>query len=301
MSASAVRMSGRDLMLLGFLTLSWGANWPVMKLGVGELAPMTFRAISMLGGLPVLWLVVRSQRLSIAVPRAHWRELFVLGTTNMVVWFVLIMYAVDLLASGRAAILGYTMPIWVAIIGFAVYGERPSRRLGVGVVAAAFGVALLLAGEIGAIAGSPLGTLLAIAAAMVWGFGTHLMRRRTPSIHVLVVTFWSLALSLVVCLSIAIVSERDQWTGLPGPAGWWALAYNALVILGLSQAIWFRIASTLPPVASGLSVMLIPVVGVFSAMAMLGEMPNWRDWVALACIVIALAAVLLPTNWMPRR
>jgi len=50
----------------------------------------------------------------------------------------------------------------------------------------------------------------------------------------------------------------------------------------------------LPPAASGLSVMMIPVVGVFSSMVILGEQPHWQDYVALALILMALATVLLP-------
>jgi drug/metabolite transporter (DMT)-like permease len=66
------------------------------------------------------------------------------------------------------------------------------------------------------------------------------------------------------------------------------------LVFGVSQLLWFRLASILPPVASGLSVMLIPVVGLFSAMAMLGEVPTWHDWAALACVLAAIASVLLP-------
>ena len=39
-------------------------------------------------------------------------------------------------ASGRAAILGYTMPIWSALLGIVLYRENPSRRLWVGVLGA---------------------------------------------------------------------------------------------------------------------------------------------------------------------
>ena len=44
----------RQLALLVPLTLIWGINWPVMKLGVADYPPLTFRALSLLLGLPVL-------------------------------------------------------------------------------------------------------------------------------------------------------------------------------------------------------------------------------------------------------
>jgi drug/metabolite transporter (DMT)-like permease len=193
------------------------------------------------------------------------------------------------------------MPIWTALLGIAVFGDRPSRRLGLGVAAAALGVVLLLASELGTITGRPLGTLCMLTAAMVWGFGTHLMRRRRQATSVLVITFWSLAISLLVCGLVSVLFERHLWVRPPNRAEWGAIAYNALVIFGFSQVMWFRLASILPPVASGLSVMLIPVIGLFSGMAMLGEQPHWQDFAALGSILVAIATVLLPARVLPAR
>jgi drug/metabolite transporter (DMT)-like permease len=288
------RLSPRDLLLLALLTLAWGVNWPVMKIGVAQLPPMTFRSLSMIGGLPVLAVIAGSRGISLRVPREHWLELLVLALTNMVIWLVLIMYGVKLLSSGRAAILGYTMPVWSAVIAILVFGDNPSRRLWIGVAGATAGVALLIGSEFSALSGSPLGTLLMLVGAAIWAFGTHLMRRRRLPAPILAITFWAVALSFLVCAAIALLFEREQFAGWPDAAGWAAVAYNAFVILGFAQLIWFRLATILPPVASGLSVMLIPVIGVFSGVLMLGERLGWADWAALACILAALATVLLP-------
>lgn len=287
-------LSLRDLVLLGLLTLAWGVNWPIMKLGVQDFAPLTFRTISMAGGIFVLLAVIRIQGHRLAIPKEHRLELLKLGFFNMVMWFVLSIYGVKLLASGRAAILGYTLPIWTALIGLALYGENPGKRLWWGVMAAACGVALLLSSELASITGRPLGTLLMLAAAAAWGFGTHMMRRRKQQTPVQVITFWSLLQSLIVCSALCFLIERDQWVRWPNAVEWSAMAYNSLVIFGFAQVMWFRLATILPPVASGLSVMLIPVIGLFSGIAMLGERPMWQDWVALVSILLAIATVLLP-------
>lgn len=292
-----LRLAPRDLWLLALLMLSWGVNWPVMKIGVHELPPMTFRALTMIGGLPLLAAIARARGVSLRVPREHWRELFWLAITNMVLWVILAIYGVKLLASGRAAILAYTMPVWAALIGIALFAEHPTRRLWLGVAAAAFGVVLLVGGEMATIAGRPLGTLLMLAAAAVWGMGTHLMRRRRLTAHIMTIAFWSLAIGLLVCGGLALAFERHQWHRAPSAAEWGSIAYNAFVVFGFSQLAWFRLATILTPVASGLSVMLIPVIGLFSGMVMLGERPGWQDWAALVAVLLAMATVVLP----PRR
>lgn len=294
--SQSIRLSPRDLLLLAMLTLLWGVNWPVMKIGVEEFPPMAFRSLSMIGGLPLLAAIVYSRGLTLRVPREHWRELFVLALTNMVLWFVLAMYGVKLLSSGRAAILGYTMPIWSAVLAILVFGENPSRRLWVGVAGAAIGVALLLGSEFSAIAGSPLGTLLMLTAAAIWAYGTHLMRRRRQPTNILVITFWSLALGLLVCGSITLSFERDELYRMPNATEWAAICFNAFLVFGLAQLVWFRLATILPPVASGLSVMLIPVIGVFSGVWILGERLVWQDWAALAFLLVSIATVLLPAR-----
>ena len=62
----------------------------------------------------------------------------------MIVWHVLAILAVQALSSGRAAILGYTMPIFSALWGVAMFGERLRPRHIAGIVAAGIGVSLLL-------------------------------------------------------------------------------------------------------------------------------------------------------------
>jgi drug/metabolite transporter (DMT)-like permease len=291
-----VGLSARDLVLLGLLTLAWGVNWPVMKLGVQDFAPLTFRTISMAGGLVVLWVVIRVQGHRFFVAPQFRRELIKIGFFNMVAWFVLSIYGVKLLSSGRAAILGYTLPIWTALIGWWVFSENPGKRLWLGVAAAGLGVMLLLSSEFSTITGKPIGTVLMLSAAALWGYGTHLMRKRAQQTAVQVITFWSLLQAFVVCSVLCWLLERNQWVRLPNQTEWLAMAYNSLVIFGFAQVMWFRLATILPPVASGLSVMLIPVTGLFSGMWMLGERPAWQDWIALVCILAAIATVLLPSR-----
>lgn len=293
---SAFSLSARDLGLVAILTLSWALNWTVLKVGVSGFPPMTFRLLCMIAAVPLVGWLARARDVELRVPREDLAELLVLVLTNMVLWIVLTAYGVMLLSSGRAAILAYTMPIWAALLGIVLYGEHPTRRLWLGVAAATLGVLLLLVDALTTMAGRPLGTLLMLAAALVWGYGTHRMRRSRTRMHALAITFWSLVSALVVTAVMAWASERDAWTAPPSAAVWGAVLFNATVIFGVAQPIWFRLATILPPVVSGLSIMLTPVLGLFSGILLLGERAAWTDWAALAAVVVAMGSVLLPTR-----
>lgn len=60
----------RQFVILVLLTLAWGLNWPVMKLGVADYPPLAFRAISIWLGLPVLGLALAWMKVPFRVPRA---------------------------------------------------------------------------------------------------------------------------------------------------------------------------------------------------------------------------------------
>jgi drug/metabolite transporter (DMT)-like permease len=287
------RLTPTQLWLLVGLTITWGLNWPVMKLGIQDYPPLSFRALSIWLGIPVLALGLRWLKVPFSVPRAYWRELLVLAIFNMFIWHGTMIVAVKLLTSGRAAILGYTMPIFSAMIGAWVFKDRLAPRAWLGVGAAALGVVLLLSHELGALSGKPLGVVLALVAASTWALGTQLLRRTATPVPTLAISFWMTVLSALVMTALGAGLEFSQWRA-PSAATWFAIIYNAVLVFGFAHATWFYLARSLPPIASTLSVMLIPVLGVFSGALALGEVLHWQDWTAVVLMVVAIASVLWP-------
>jgi drug/metabolite transporter (DMT)-like permease len=287
------RLSRTDLVLLVLLTLAWGFNWPVMKYGVRALPPLYFRMLCIGGALPILAAVARLTAVPLALPRTDWPGIVRLAIPNVVVWHVAVIVALTLLPAGRSAILGYTMPLWAALIGVLAFGEHPPPRHWLGVGAALVATGLLLSSELTSLAGRPAGTLLMLFAAAAWGWGTHQARRHAMHVPALTAIFWMLALAFAVLAAASVAFERERWRA-PLPYEWAAIGYNMSVSIAFCHVAWLRLARRLPPAASGLSMMMIPALGVFSSMWLLGERPRWQDYAALALTVFSLAAVLLP-------
>ena len=288
-------LTTRQALMLIALTIAWGLNWPVMKVGVTDFPPLTFRAISLWIGTPLLGLGLLLLRVPLRVPRQHWGALFWLGVTNMFVWQALMVLAVQALSSGRAAILGYSMPIFSAVFGALFFGEHLRARAWSGVAAAALGVLLLLWHELSNMAGRPVGVVLALIGAATWAVGTQKMRRHTIPVSTPALVFWMTAMSTGVMTVLSVVFESARWMA-PTPAVWGAVLYNGILIFALAQVVWFSLARALPPVASSLSVMMIPILGVFSGAWWLGESVHWQDWAAMGLMVLAIASVLWPVR-----
>ena len=285
------QLSRKDLVLLALLTLFWGLNWPVMKIGVRDFPPLTFRTISMLGGLAVIWLAARAQGASLAIPAGARMTVIRLAIPNMLIWHSMIIIGVKLLSSGRAAILGYTMPAWAVLSGLIFFGDRISRSALVGIALAMSGALLLLSSEFSRLSGQPVGTVLALIAAAGWGFGTVLMKRTQLDMPTISLTFWMLSFTTAIMAMLALIFEYPA-IRMPHAIEWAAIIYNSAIIFGFAHVVWFRLARILPPVASSLSVMFIPVLGTFSGAWILGEVPHWQDYVAMLLILGAMSTVL---------
>lgn len=290
-----MNLDRRQLVVVALLTLTWGLNWPIMKIGASQFPPLSFRTASMWLGLPCLGGVLLAMKVPFALPRRHWRELLELTATNMLVWHVLAILAVRELNSGRAAILGYTMPVFAALWGALLFGERLTPRARVGVAAAAAAVMLLLWHELAALAGRPFWALVMLAAAACWGYGTHRLRRTTIDAPTLAIAFWMTALTTGAMTLLSALFERGSWHA-PTPPVWAAIVYNGVLIFGFAQPAWFFLARGLPPIASSLSVMMIPVLGLAAGALWLGESLHWQDFAAIALLLLAIGSVLLPAR-----
>ena len=288
-------LTPRQWLILALLTVVWGLNWPIMKMGVTGFPPLTFRFICLLIGTPVLGLGLWAMKVPFQIPRLYWRELLVLAIFNMFIWHALIILAVQYLSSGRSAILGYTMPIFSALIGAWVFKNQLAQRAWGGVAAAALGVVLLLWHELSNLTGQPVGVVLALIAASTWALGTQLLRRTSIPLPTFTLSFWMTAMTTVVMGILAFVFEFDRWQE-PSTTHWASIFYNAVLVFGFAHAAWFYLARSLPPVASTLSVMMIPILGVFSGAWALSETLHWQDWAAMGLMVVSIASVLWPAK-----
>ena len=283
----------RQLLALIALTLMWGINWPMMKFSLRELSPMYFRALTMTAGALFLYSWYRARGLRMLPQGAEWKSVVGIGIPNMLGWHTVSILGVKELASGRAAILGFTMPIWTVLIGALFLGERLTRRTVFAAIAVAVAIVLLTSSEFTALSGRPLGVLWMEIAAVSWAIGTLMMRRARLTLPIETLTVWMMILTSACLWLIALASEPWPSWAFSG-AMWASLAYGAFINYGFAQTLWAGLARHLPPATSAMSVMAIPLVGTLSATLIVGEWPHWQDYLAIVFVMLAIAAVLLP-------
>jgi len=280
------------LVALAVLTLVWSYNWIVMKQALAYSGPFTFSALRYVFGTGVLFAVLLLRGESLRPPPLG--PTLLIGLAQTTGFQLLVQSALVSGGAGRIALLAYTMPFWVVLLGWIAYAQRPARRVGIGLLLAGAGLLLVLEPWRGLGGATP--SLLAIAGGLAWAIGVvaskRLFERSTTS--PLSLTAWQMLLGTCgVVLVAACVPERAiDWT--PWFVG--ALAYNALLASGLAWLLWSYVVARLPAGIAGLASLVIPVAGIGFAWALLDERPDAPEAAGIALIV---AALLLVTRARP--
>jgi drug/metabolite transporter (DMT)-like permease len=237
-------------------------------------------------------------RIEWRVPRAEWGRLVLISLFNLSAWNILAVYGVSMMDSGRASILGYTMPVWSVLLSTWFLGERFTRRRALGVALGMAGMALRHSGELRALQRAPLGALLMVGAAISWAIGLVMIRKWAAGRPATSYSAWQMAIGVIPILALALFVEDGSFNPFalaPGPMV--GVLYNMLVAFIFCQWAWMKIAQSAPAGVSSLASLMVPVVGVFSGVLVLGETPRPTDYAALVLVVCSLATVLIP----PRR
>jgi drug/metabolite transporter (DMT)-like permease len=277
------------------VTLLWGCNWPVLKMGVPEIPPLTFRALSLpfsaLGLLLIAWFAGDSIRL----PRRMWGKVAMLALFNCTGWNGLLLFGLQQLPAGRAVILAFTMPAWSGLFSLLLLHEPLSRRKVVGLVLGMLGMALLLADDVRHLGRAPVAALLVLGASISWALGIVLVRKWKLPLSQTVVSGWMILIGWVPLAILAPFFGPVLLHDISGEA-WFALLYNVFLAGTLAHWAFYRLARALPVAVSSMSSLPVPIVGVLSGMLLLGERPGTSEWIALLLVVAAMIAVL----WTPK-
>lgn len=284
-----------SLGLLALLTFFWGINWPIMKIALAEMPVFTFRALCLGGGAIGLFAIALWKRMPLGIPRGYLWKLCWISLFNIAGWNVFVLYGLSMLPAGRTTILAFTMPLWLLPMSTLLLHERLTgwklAGLGVGLT----GLVVLIGGEWQAMTAAPLGVMLVLAAAICWAIGTVLTKLWLVPMTAVPFVAWQMVLGGIPIFLLAPLLESDRWF-MYSAGPWLAALYNATICFVFCYWAWNVLVRILPAGISGLSTLMIPVVGVFSSMLMLGEQPQWPEFAALALVALALGLILKPTK-----
>jgi drug/metabolite transporter (DMT)-like permease len=283
--------STKARLLLVVLCIGWGTAWVTMRMALDQIPPFSMRVATLSLGATVLTSFALWQGRRIAVVhRRTWIHICMASLFNIVGFSIFTPFAQLSAETSRVAIMVYTMPIWAAMLALPILGERltPTRIAALALCVAGMVILISPLARIGI----PVGIMLAVGAAMSWAAGTVYLKWANLEGDPMAITIWQLVFGVVVVAICVPVFEG----GLHLNAGAWSLfglIYSGIIGSGLCYFLWFGIVRRLPASTAALGVLASPVIGIITAMIVLGERPTWSDAIGFAFMLSASAIVVL--------
>jgi drug/metabolite transporter (DMT)-like permease len=282
---------GARLMLVA-LSLIWGVTWPLMKIALNEIPPLTMRASAAALGAVTYYLLCVFMRRSLRIPSPKaWAHILIGSLLNIVAFSLFSAFAQLAATTSRVAVLAYTMPIWSALLAWPFLGERPNRVQAAALVLCGAGLAILIYPLTAN--GIPLGIVFALAVGMCWGAGTVYLKWAHIEADQMGAGSWQMTIAAVILVACMLIFDGPPHFGTAHLDGTLATAWTGIAGNGVAYALWFTIIRHLPAVTASLGVLASPVIGVIGSFLILDEVPTPADIIGFALIFIVSACVLL--------
>jgi drug/metabolite transporter (DMT)-like permease len=281
------------VVLLIFLSIFWGSSWPMMKIGLREIPVWTFRTLCLfLGGFGVLC-IAKANALTLAIPRSELWPLILVSLLNVTGWHLCSAYGLIYMDAGRAVIIAYTMPVWASILSSFVLGERLTLARLTGLFLGIAGLFVLIGPGLKVLGSVPLGAVFMLGAAVTWAGGTVFLKYFRWTMPITVLAGWQLILGGIPVIIGAFILEpvtvlfQVSWRA--------ALATGYAILIGNIFCFWawIKVVNLFPASVASIGTLAIPVIGVLSSTAVLGEPIGFGEIAALILVVLALSIVMI--------
>jgi len=278
------------LVLLGTLLL-WSGNWIVARAVRDEIAPGIATAGRLLIVLAILLPFVfqgLAKKLSL-LKKKDWLVLWALGFTGGGLHLALQWLGLHYTTATSGILYLSTSPIFILLMAAPLAAERIGVRQWLGVLISFSGVATIATkGEFGLLSFN-LGDLMALASMMMWaGYTVFLRVRRDPlSTAELIV--------LICALGLVFMTPWVVWEIVYNPRlelsreGALGVLYSAIGSMLLAYAGWSYVVTRLGAARAGVTMHLMPAMGVALAALFLGEYPRWFHFAGIALILTGVA------------
>ena len=289
-------LSPLDMGLYGLTVLAWGFSWYALKLQLGTVPPevSVFWRFVLASAIMMGWAMARGARLSFPL-RTHLRfaglGLFLFSTN-----FTLFYYGGQYVPSGLLSVVFSLASVFNMILGFAIFGQRISRRVLLGALLGFAGVALLFrpqimgAADSGLDATALLGLGLCVAGTLSFCLGNMVSTANQKSgIPLVSASAWGMVYGTVLLGLFAAfrgASFAIEWT----PTYLGAMVYLAVIASVVAFACYLTLLARIGSARAGYSTVMFPVVALLVSTVL--ENFHWGPD-AIAGLVCVLGGNLL--------
>lgn len=249
------------------LCLIWGSTWIFIKIGLGDLPPISFASARFVLSAVVVFAIIRVGKIPLPKTRREWRLIALTGFLQFALNYSSVFWAEQYITSGLAAVLQSMIPVFGLVLAWIFLpNERITPRKIIAVVVGIAGVTVIFVDQL------KVENWMAFLGCAAIAFGSYfaaqasiLVKARAGGIHPASLLFGQMICGLPFILAYSFIVEGD-----PRGFRWTATAVFCVIYLSLIGTIasfwlyyWLlsRIESTKAMMISLVTPLLAVVIG----------------------------------------
>ena len=276
-------MSKHDIGIGLIVAVLWGLNFIAIKLGLADMPPLLLATIRfIIVCIPAIFFLPK--------PPVGWRQLIALGLTLNVGQFAFLFVGIKLgMPAGLSSLVHQSQAFFTLVFAALILGERWEWNNLTGLIIAAGGMVVVGSQQGGSMTAA--GFWLTLCASSSWGMGNVVIRRAskdTPPFSMLSLVVWAGAVAILPLGLLSLLFEGPAvWKTAWDSLNWVTLVsiiYLAYFASLCGYGLWGRLLSRYPAAAVAPFSLLVPIIGMSSAVLFLNE--TFSLWQIIGAILV---------------
>jgi drug/metabolite transporter (DMT)-like permease len=278
----------RTALLIMFLVVMWGINWPLSQYALSYTPPILFAGVrTFMGG--ILLLMVALPRYKQIRLKETWYIYLISALFNIILFYGLQTVGLVYLPAGLFSVIVFLQPVLIGIFSWLWLGESMFRLKALGLLLGFAGVATVsLKGLSGHI--SVVGILLAIGCAFSWAIGTIFVKK----VGNVVESIWLTTLQLIIggLFMLGVGSVSESWSSIVWNVPYISdLLFISIFVIAAGWLAFFTLVGSGEASKVASYTFLIPVIALASGILFFDEPFTIYLLIGLILIVISIGCV----------
>ena len=295
----------RDYLLLLALACAWSSTYPLTKVGLQSIPPITFIVARSLVAAAFLLMVMRLRGASLPMELKAWKLFAFQQIINSTIPFLIITWAQQYVPAANTVVLAATTPIFAFLITWGITRHEPANLLKLaGALLGLAGTAVIIGLDALTSLGHEIVAEIAILlATLSFACGT-IFGLRMSGYSPIVVAAGSLLFGGLLLLPASLILEHP-WTLHPTTPSVVATVTMGIFSSALGLMLFYMCLSRLGTLTTNAQAYLRIPIGVALSVVLLGEAVPPNLAAGLVLVMTGVAAMTVPSErirgWLKRK
>lgn len=286
------------------LACCWSSTYPLTKIGLGSIPPVTFISARSLIAAGFLLVILRARGLRLPTDGKAWKLFAFQQTINSTIPFLMITWAQQYVAAAPTVVLASTTPIFAFLITWAVTRHEPATLLKlVGAILGLAGTAVTIGFDtLGGLSSNLLAEMVILIATISFACAT-IFGLKLTDYDPMVVAAGSLLFGGTVLLPLALIIDHP-WTLRPTTEALVATAAMGIFSSAFGLMLFYMCLTRLGTLTTNAQGYLRIPIGVGLSVLLLGEAVPPNLALGLILVMAGVAAMTIPRGhyrkWIER-